>query len=33
MARRASIGTMIAATALIAWPILAQTTTGRWMTF
>ena len=28
MARHASIGTMIAATALIAWPVLAQTTTG-----
>jgi len=26
MARQASIGTMIAATALIAWPVLAQTT-------
>ena len=26
MARHASIGTMIAATALIAWPVLAQTT-------
>jgi sporulation protein YlmC with PRC-barrel domain len=29
MARNASIGTMIAAAALIAWPVLAQTTTGR----
>ncbi len=28
MARTASIGTMIAATALIAWPVLAQTTTS-----
>ena len=28
MSRRASIGTMIAATALIAWPVLAQTTSG-----
>ena len=28
MARQASIGTMIAATALIAWPVLAQTTTS-----
>ena len=28
MARHASIGTMIAATALIAWPVLAQTTTS-----
>ena|SRR5579863_1113634 len=28
MARYASYGTMIAATALIAWPVLAQTTTG-----
>jgi sporulation protein YlmC with PRC-barrel domain len=28
MARQASIGTMIAATALLAWPVLAQTTTG-----
>ena len=28
MSRQASIGTMIAATALIAWPVLAQTTTG-----
>jgi sporulation protein YlmC with PRC-barrel domain len=28
MARHASIGTMIAATALLAWPVLAQTTTG-----
>jgi sporulation protein YlmC with PRC-barrel domain len=28
MARHASIGTMIAATALIAWPVLAQTTSG-----
>ena len=28
MARHASIGTMIAATALIAWPVLAQTTGG-----
>jgi sporulation protein YlmC with PRC-barrel domain len=28
MARHASIGTMIATTALIAWPVLAQTTTG-----
>ena len=26
MARQASIGTMIAATALLAWPVLAQTT-------
>ena len=26
MSRQASIGTMIAATALIAWPVLAQTT-------
>jgi len=29
MARYASYGTMIAATALIAWPVLAQTTTGH----
>ncbi len=29
MARYASYGTMIAATALIAWPVLAQTTTGN----
>lgn len=28
MARHAKIGTMIAATALIAWPVLAQTTSG-----
>jgi sporulation protein YlmC with PRC-barrel domain len=28
MARYASYGTMIAATALLAWPVLAQTTTG-----
>jgi sporulation protein YlmC with PRC-barrel domain len=28
MARNASIGTMIAAAALIAWPVLAQTTSG-----
>jgi sporulation protein YlmC with PRC-barrel domain len=28
MARHASIGTMIAATALLAWPVLAQTTTS-----
>ena len=28
MARHASIGTMMAATALIAWPVLAQTTSG-----
>lgn len=28
MARYASYGTMLAATALIAWPVLAQTTTG-----
>jgi sporulation protein YlmC with PRC-barrel domain len=28
MARQASIGTMIAATALLAWPVLAQTTSG-----
>ena len=28
MSRHASIGTIIAATALIAWPVLAQTTTG-----
>ena len=28
MARHASFGTMIAATALIAWPVLAQTTSG-----
>jgi sporulation protein YlmC with PRC-barrel domain len=28
MATRASIGTMMAATALIAWPVLAQTTSG-----
>jgi sporulation protein YlmC with PRC-barrel domain len=28
MTRHASIGTMIATTALIAWPVLAQTTTG-----
>jgi sporulation protein YlmC with PRC-barrel domain len=28
MARQASIGTMIAATALLAWPVLAQTTTS-----
>ena len=28
MARHASIGTMIAATALIAWPVLAQTTSA-----
>jgi sporulation protein YlmC with PRC-barrel domain len=28
MARHASIGTMIATTALIAWPVLAQTTAG-----
>jgi sporulation protein YlmC with PRC-barrel domain len=28
MARHASIGPMIATTALIAWPVLAQTTTG-----
>jgi sporulation protein YlmC with PRC-barrel domain len=28
MARHASIATMMAATALIAWPVLAQTTSG-----
>lgn len=28
MARYASFGTMIAATALIAWPVMAQTTSG-----
>ncbi|HME27929.1 MAG TPA: PRC-barrel domain-containing protein [Acetobacteraceae bacterium] len=28
MARHASIGTMLAATALISWPVLAQTTTS-----
>ena len=28
MARHATLGTMIAATALIAWPVLAQTTSG-----
>ncbi len=28
MTRHASIGTMIATTVLIAWPVLAQTTTG-----
>jgi sporulation protein YlmC with PRC-barrel domain len=28
MARNASIGTMIAVTALVAWPVLAQTTSG-----
>jgi sporulation protein YlmC with PRC-barrel domain len=28
MARNASIGTMMAVTALIAWPVLAQTTSG-----
>jgi len=28
MARYASFGTMMAATALLAWPVLAQTTTG-----
>lgn len=28
MTKHASIGTMIAATALIAWPVLAQTTSG-----
>jgi sporulation protein YlmC with PRC-barrel domain len=28
MARHATIGTMIAATALISWPVLAQTTSG-----